>query len=719
MKKVVSILLTVSMIACSAALPFTAVAAETADSVTQTSGSAPKASFTAENTDEISYRIVSLPDRLEYNIGENISLKGLQIEVKTGNEEPVVYTYPDVAFAHDSNTPKPAAILLLSDYRSDKAGTYKVEVLGADNVSFDVKVVDSAVTANTTAIVNIIDVSGNTILVKPAEGSAELKVSDIFTLSAKQITDNVRPVVGMKLEVTYSGCILETYPAQFGDVKKVSVVSDNTAVMGDVNADGSLSISDVVLLQEWLLAVPGTKLANWKAADLCEDNRLDVFDLCLMKRALINGVTAQPAGLDNTDNASDIVVFEMDLSDTGVEEFLADNPTIESSYKDDELYNITPQEITDNYGFKIFKYSKNCETYLEYKGEVYQLGSGWGGPGTVSFAVADLNNDGYYELYFTYSWGSGLNHANISCFDTSSSTNFEGFDTYWSNDVVFAVENGKLGVYKAKYTSLSGTEKLGEINADNDTKKIIFVPVDSSDALTQNKLRDIVTIKTDFRPEMSDLSGIGILLEVNSPDYPVTLKTTDGHFTEWDIKKGSGTVKAVGQEYDTGKNGYIFWTPDKLSYQDGFESKIQVVGISGDVFIDLGYIYVSQVKDGRFVASFEKPDTTAGNDVSTIKGKTFVYEKEGLGGDFTINFNEDGTFIYSTGYLSSYLGSGEWEIKDDTVIMTENTSDIIHHLKIAGSDLVYIAEGSDNFYGFFVNDGEKFFIKSDNEKSLA
>ena len=57
---------------------------------------------------------------------------------------------------------------------------------------------------------------------------------------------------------------------------------------GDVNLDGSFNVADVVLLQKWLLAVPDVKLANWKAADLCEDGRLDVFDLCLMKRLLLN-----------------------------------------------------------------------------------------------------------------------------------------------------------------------------------------------------------------------------------------------------------------------------------------------------------------------------------------------------------------------------------------------------------------------------------------------
>lgn len=57
--------------------------------------------------------------------------------------------------------------------------------------------------------------------------------------------------------------------------------------MGDVNDDGAFNVSDVVLLQKWLLAVPDTNLANWKAANFCDDDRLNVFDLCLMKRALI------------------------------------------------------------------------------------------------------------------------------------------------------------------------------------------------------------------------------------------------------------------------------------------------------------------------------------------------------------------------------------------------------------------------------------------------
>ncbi|MDE6852740.1 MAG: dockerin type I repeat-containing protein, partial [Lachnospiraceae bacterium] len=59
---------------------------------------------------------------------------------------------------------------------------------------------------------------------------------------------------------------------------------------GDVNSDGEFSILDVVLFKKWLLAIPDVKLDNWKTANLYEDDKLDVFDLCLMKRMLIQKI---------------------------------------------------------------------------------------------------------------------------------------------------------------------------------------------------------------------------------------------------------------------------------------------------------------------------------------------------------------------------------------------------------------------------------------------
>jgi len=58
-------------------------------------------------------------------------------------------------------------------------------------------------------------------------------------------------------------------------------------LLGDVNSDKMLNVADVVTLQKWLLSKPNTVLMNWRAADLCRDDRIDVFDLCIMKEKIL------------------------------------------------------------------------------------------------------------------------------------------------------------------------------------------------------------------------------------------------------------------------------------------------------------------------------------------------------------------------------------------------------------------------------------------------
>lgn len=56
---------------------------------------------------------------------------------------------------------------------------------------------------------------------------------------------------------------------------------DGEIVKGDVNADGIFSISDIVMMQKWLLNMG--ELTNYKAGDLTGDNNINIFDLCMMK----------------------------------------------------------------------------------------------------------------------------------------------------------------------------------------------------------------------------------------------------------------------------------------------------------------------------------------------------------------------------------------------------------------------------------------------------
>lgn len=66
-----------------------------------------------------------------------------------------------------------------------------------------------------------------------------------------------------------------------------AVITVKQIVRGDVNADDAFTIADVVMLQKWLICSSNASLINWRAGDLCEDECIDVFDLCAMKRELL------------------------------------------------------------------------------------------------------------------------------------------------------------------------------------------------------------------------------------------------------------------------------------------------------------------------------------------------------------------------------------------------------------------------------------------------
>ena len=94
--------------------------------------------------------------------------------------------------------------------------------------------------------------------------------------------------------------------------------------------------------------------------------------------------------------------------------------------------------------------------------------------------------------------------------------------------------------------------------------------------------------------------------------------------------------------------------------------------------------------------------------------KRYVWEKEGCGGDFTISVFEDGTYEYYEGYLSSYIGSGTWDISDGILTLRENSGyDFVFRFSIVNGNLVFISEGSSRFIYTDVKDGDLFVLMRD------
>ncbi len=105
-----------------------------------------------------------------------------------------------------------------------------------------------------------------------------------------------------------------------------------------------------------------------------------------------------------------------------------------------------------------------------------------------------------------------------------------------------------------------------------------------------------------------------------------------------------------------------------------------------------------------------------------VTGKVFRYEGEGCGSEFDISFNENGTFTYYEGMLSSHMGMGIWKIEDGELVMSEwrtvlNTEDgdfkaekreFEYAFRRSDESLVFLEERSDDFTYLRIPEGGKF-----------
>lgn len=135
-------------------------------------------------------------------------------------------------------------------------------------------------------------------------------------------------------------------------------------------------------------------------------------------KAMESELSIAPSQTPDHDMPFAVIAPESELtivpSETRVSEF-----TTCAGYTAEEgdYYNITPDFIADNSDFKIFKNAASTDSFIMYDGEVYSVGICFGGFGVTSMALADLNQDGEYELYYTFSFGSGLHILSIGYFD--------------------------------------------------------------------------------------------------------------------------------------------------------------------------------------------------------------------------------------------------------------------------------------------------------------
>ena len=158
----------------------------------------------------------------------------------------------------------------------------------------------------------------------------------------------------------------------------------------------------------------------------------------------------------------------------GVEDFLSLQQDSMLEYDLGTCYNITPDYIQENSDYLIFKYDTSCASFLLYKGKVYPLGEWFGGLGVTSMALADLDGDQKPELYFTYSWGSGLHRSHAAYFDPYTKKVVIFDYTHWNKDMIITENNdGGLSLYNATINKMDSFVNF-EIERTNFITDVVY-----------------------------------------------------------------------------------------------------------------------------------------------------------------------------------------------------------------------------------------------------
>ena len=121
-----------------------------------------------------------------------------------------------------------------------------------------------------------------------------------------------------------------------------------------------------------------------------------------------------------------------------------------------KFYNITPDFISEQSAYAIFKDDKSCMSFIMYEGELYETGPYFGGFGITGMALADLDKDNRDELYYTFSSGSGMHRSHIGYFNPAAKEIMLFEYTYLDHDMMLTTtESGDLCVNEAAVTGES------------------------------------------------------------------------------------------------------------------------------------------------------------------------------------------------------------------------------------------------------------------------
>ncbi len=269
-----------------------------------------------------------------------VSLKPVEVRTETAYDEPV-YLTPGMPVKLEVEKGGWFKIGVNIQNNTDEEKTVYVNV---ENVI--VRISDTSEPDTFLMEAEILEIHEGSFLVKPVEGSRELKSADKIEVPVKNMDPSPEPQVGDIIEISYNGEILETYPAQLGDVYSIRVTTKKITMKEEVSAGGSTEEGD-----------------SMGEGHFTEEVRSEESE-DLLTEAIYNAILDhnKPAGLDDLYHCASFVLLDK-------EELCRDSDPI------------TPMEVTV-YGFALHQ-------AYEYSGAAFQEVLGSHVPVAITFEIRD------------------------------------------------------------------------------------------------------------------------------------------------------------------------------------------------------------------------------------------------------------------------------------------------------------------------------------------
>ena len=205
---------------------------------------------------------------IDHNGGRYLTEEMVNGTLKCSFSDAGVYT----AYVTSSNKYGGMDSKLITFIVVDSAPTFSELSSSTNKILINNEIEFNAISDNATAYWIGIDHNGGLYLTKEmVNGTLKCSFSDAGVYTAYVTSSNKYGGIDSKL-ITFT----------------VYINENEMIYNGDCNMDGNLNIIDIVLLQKFLTNVQDIDIADWKAADLSQDNILNISDLCIMKNKLLS-----------------------------------------------------------------------------------------------------------------------------------------------------------------------------------------------------------------------------------------------------------------------------------------------------------------------------------------------------------------------------------------------------------------------------------------------